>query len=187
MKAASRSVKMRRSERSRTKSLKAELEDSTQSKCEMIKLLRRKKSESEGASIRTPSEATDDGEYCMASVGEDEALQEKCKEERSEGSELGKEKTKRQDMKENPGRKQKKNEPETRDNSSGSQQDKTELHVKPEEEYGVGEEEEEGVRVLSGEGRWKHYPTLCATLPGRERQIQLLLTLLGEVSNCPSH
>ena len=174
---------MRRSERSRTKSLKAELEDSAQSTYKMIKLVRRKKSESEGASIRTASEATDgDGENCMASVGEEEALQGECKEERSQGLELGKQKAKGRGVGENQGRKQ--NEPKTHDGCSGLQQDKTELQAKLEEEYGV-DEEEEGVTVLSGEGRWRHYPALCATLPGRERQIQLLLTLFGEVSSCP--
>ena len=169
----------RRSERSRTKSLKAELEDSAQNTYKMIKLVRRKKSESEGASIRTASE-----ENCMASVEDEEALQGECKEERSEGLKLGKQKAKGRGVGDNQGRKQKKNEPETHNGCSGSQQDKTELQARLEEEYGV-EEEEEGVKVMSGEGRWRHYPALCATLPGRERQIQLLLTLFGEVSSCP--
>lgn len=34
-------------------------------------------------------------------------------------------------------------------------------------------------------GRWKYYPSLCSRLPGRERQIQLLLRLMGEVGETP--
>ena len=46
---------------------------------------------------------------------------------------------------------------------------------------------EEQMEVDSGgalptEGYWSHYQSLCQQLPGREKQIEFLLTLLGEVS-----
>jgi hypothetical protein len=170
---------MRRSVRSKTKSLKAELEDSAQSKYKMLKVLHRRKSESESASIRTESEVRDDGESFMAGARDEEELQEECKEERGKEWEVGKQKTKRRGVGENQGRNRRGNDLEECENPGDSDRDQTELQAGPEEDYGVGEEEE-GVGELSGEGRWRHYPTLCATLPGRERQIQLLLTLLGE-------
>lgn len=43
-------------------------------------------------------------------------------------------------------------------------------------------EEEESGRVLPTDGYWVHYKSLCEELPGREKQVELLLTLLGKVS-----
>jgi origin recognition complex subunit 5 len=54
-----------------------------------------------------------------------------------------------------------------------------------EEQY---EEGEDGVGEDGVHGRWRHYHSLCSRLPGRERQIQLLLSLLGEPRQptCPA-
>jgi len=47
---------------------------------------------------------------------------------------------------------------------------------------GVGEEcAEEGGEELPTEGCWSHFRDLCEMLPGRRPQIELLLTLFGEV------
>lgn len=47
---------------------------------------------------------------------------------------------------------------------------------------GVGEERaEEGGEDLPTEGCWSHFRDLCEMLPGRRPQIELLLTLFGEV------
>ena len=58
-----------------------------------------------------------------------------------------------------------------------------------EEEDGEGELElasEDVMEVESGcglptEGYWAHYQSLCLALPGRERQIEQILTLFGKV------
>ena len=58
-----------------------------------------------------------------------------------------------------------------------------------EEEDGEGELElanEDAMEVESGcglltEGYWAHYQSLCLALPGRERQIEQILTLFGKV------
>lgn len=40
-------------------------------------------------------------------------------------------------------------------------------------------------RGLPTDGYWAHHQSLCLTLPGRERQIEELLTLFGKVSQLP--
>ena len=42
--------------------------------------------------------------------------------------------------------------------------------------------EMEGGCGLPTDGYWSHYQSLCRELPGREKQLELLLTLFGEVS-----
>ena len=67
-----------------------------------------------------------------------------------------------------------------------------EVKVQRVEEKGEdGEEElelanEDAMEVESGcglptEGYWAHYQSLCLALPGREKQIEQLLTLFGKV------
>ena len=61
--------------------------------------------------------------------------------------------------------------------------------VEEEEEEDEGELElanEDVMEVESGcglptEGYWTHYQSLCLALPGRERQIEQILTLFGKV------
>ena len=52
-----------------------------------------------------------------------------------------------------------------------------------ESEIDLGEDpmEVESGRGLPTKGYWSHYQSLCNALPGRERQIEELLTLFGEV------
>ena len=73
-----------------------------------------------------------------------------------------------------------------------------ELKVQKVEEEGVAGDGGEGVEgeheelnedpieverecVLPTDGYWAHYQSLCLALPGRERQIEQLLTLFGKV------
>ena len=44
----------------------------------------------------------------------------------------------------------------------------------------------ESGRGLPTGGYWSHYQLLCQQLPGREKQIEFLLTLLGKVSHLTS-
>lgn len=58
------------------------------------------------------------------------------------------------------------------------------VHVKDnDDELELTEEptEVETGRGLPTEGYWSHYQSLCHALPGRETQIEQLLTLFGEV------
>lgn len=64
-----------------------------------------------------------------------------------------------------------------------------EVEVQEDEQQNESEIElsEEQMEIDSGrglptEGYWSHYQSLCQQLPGREKQIEFLLTLLGEVS-----
>ena len=79
---------------------------------------------------------------------------------------------------------------EVRDTDSSSDEDSSTRMTRKSarnttERFADQEPEEEGVEGegegLSVHGRWRHYNSLCSRLPGRERQIQLLLSLLGEV------
>lgn len=146
---------MRRSDRNKTKSLKAELEDSAQIKYKMH--MSQRKKASEGASIGVQS----------AAEVETEAANEEDSRTKHE-------------MEDNPicQRRKRRVKEIAPDFSSESGQDETHLRSEQEEEI----PEREDTRVLSSEGQWSHYPTLFASLPGREKQIQLLLTLFGEVS-----
>lgn len=168
---------MRRSDRSRTKSLKAELEDSAQSKYKSIQLMRRRKSESEGASIRTHSDTEE------AAARDD--VQGECEEERSEGwsqeEDCNRGNSKSHRRKSNCQRRKVKEIEVVDEISSESYKNRIDLKSEQAEEQYA---EREDVGAVNSEGRWRHYPALCASLPGRERQIHLLLTLLGEVSSC---
>ena len=169
---------MRRSGRSRTKSLKAQLEEDVQTSYEQLKLQSPEKIKGRWASIGTGSQ-----EELESESGGDgaESMEVEVSEVRNYESESEKLNTK-----ENDGR------------SSGI----TVTRV----EEGVGEGVGEGVDTVAEEvggeggceervggeggcsieesvhGRWRHYHSLCTSLPGREKQIHLLLSLLGEVS-----
>ena len=187
---------MRRSGRSKTKSLKAELEDNAQSKYKLLKLQSRR-SEDGGALIGIQSEVG--GE---STSEEEENESQEGHEGEGKGSSL-EEKDAPDDSKEIKIRhcgKRKRSVGKTPDSQLGKrarcvkgkrfegegtlseseeESDKRETETESEDE----EHEEEGVvGVRSSKGQWSHYPALCAALPGRERQIELLLTLLGEVS-----
>lgn len=149
---------MRRSDRIKTKSLKAELEDSAQIKYKMMKHISQTKSESEGASIGVQSAAevagttNEEDSRTSHQVGDNPISQ----------------------------RRKRRVKEIAQDFSSESGQDETHLRSEQEEEF-----PERG--VLSSEGQWSHYPTLCASLPGREKQLQLLLALFGEVRSMKIH
>ena len=152
---------MRRSVRHTTKSLKAELEDNAQDK---YKLLCRKKTAGRGASIRVHD--IEDGS------NDDEAMEGGSENESDGERESGRRRKTRQcgdseEQTDNRGRSRK-----------GSKELATsELEIEGDEECSVSQ----SVAASVSQGRWRHYPSLCASLPGREPQIQLLLTLMGEV------
>ena len=141
--------------RHRAKSFKSELEDGVQTTYKAIKL---KSLEKDGrcASIRICGEEEDDGEKAAEEV-EEELTEEQY--------------TKKTTKKSARNRVEQVSDGDTGD-VAGRQEEEEE-----EGEDGVGED---GVH-----GRWRHYHSLCSRLPGRERQIQLLLSLLGEVSSLP--
>lgn len=150
---------MRRSQRSRAKSLKAELEEDVLSTYKRIKLKSQERKEDRCASIRT-QESEGEGDY---------ENEEKVMEHDISNEEQCSSKTK----------KRAKSEVE-KVVDRGSEPEGQEVE---EEGDGMGV----GVGEGSGHGRWTHYTSLCSRLPGRERQIQLLLSLLGEVSSTHSH
>lgn len=148
-------TKMRRSDRRKTKSLKAELEDSTQMKCKMMKRVRQVEIQgsAEVGTGASASEENEEGVDCHFRT-------KKC---------VG-------DVPDSQGKKKRVKKPVS-DVSSESDQGEADLKSEQEDEF----TDREAIQLLSSEGRWSHYPALCTALPGRERQIQLLLTLIGEV------
>lgn len=160
-------VKMnRRSDRRKTKSLKAELEDSAQIKYKMMKSMGQRKKTSEVSSAEVGTET-------RSSTSEENEEEVECHSRT------------RQCVGDIPDsqRKNKRVKKTIRDVSSESGQGEADLKSEQEDEF----PEREDVHLLSSEGRRSHYPTLCRALPGRERQIQLLLTLFGEVCFSLSH
>ena len=149
---------MRRSQRHRAKNFKSELEDGVQATYKAIKL---KSLEKDGrcASNRIYGEDyEDDGEKAVDEVEEELTETDSASEEQH---------PKRTTKKSARNRVEQVSDGDTGD--AGRQEE--------EEEEGGDGVGEDGVH-----GRWRHYHSLCSRLPGRERQIQLLLSLLGEVS-----
>ncbi|CAI8006247.1 Origin recognition complex subunit 5 [Geodia barretti] len=160
----SSTASMRRSQRHRAKSFKSELEDGVQATYKAIKL---KSLEKDGrcASNRIYGEDyEDDGEKAVDEVEEELTETDSASEEQH---------PKRTTKKSARNRVEQVSDGDTGD--AGRQEEEEE-----EGEDGVGED---GVH-----GRWRHYHSLCSRLPGRERQIQLLLSLLGEPRQltCPA-
>lgn len=145
---------MRRSDRRKTKSLKAELEDSTQMKYKMMKHMSQRKNTTQVGSDETSASEEDEERVDYHSRTK------KC---------LG-------DVPDSQGRK-KRVKKTVSDVLSESDQGEADLKSEQEDEFTARED----TQLLSSEGRWSHYPALCTALPGRERQIKLLLTLFGEV------
>ena len=146
----------RRSQRSRAKSLKAELEEDVQSTYKRIKLKSLERKEDRCASIRT-QESEEEGDY----ENEEKVMEHDISNEEQCSSKTKKKRAKTEVEK-------------VVDRGSEPEGQEAE-----EEEDGTDTDVGEG----SGNGRWTHYTSLCSRLPGRERQIQLLLSLLGEVSS----
>ena len=198
---------MRRSERRKTKSLKAELEGEIQSKCKQLKC-QSLTSKAEGGHASDRTTRADAREFEEESCVKEDILQRGREEEMSEESKLTEHyhrKVSSSHTVEDDGIKVLRNRRKSArinkravyEVSSDSDTVEVESEVEEEEEEeGVSEveevveeeegvsEEEEGVgesETVSRQGRWAHYPSLCASLPGREQQIQLLLTVMGEV------
>ena len=58
---------------------------------------------------------------------------------------------------------------------------KTEEKVESEIELCEDQTEVESGRGLPTDGYWSHFKSLCSELPGREKQVEWLITLLGKV------
>lgn len=154
----------RKSGRSRSKSLKAELEDGAQNTYKHLKLHgSHKRSEVKSVSIRT----------CSEDVSE--------MEEGYEENDITEESTVHYDIKTISVE----DEITNCDGEITSENDTVcRASTQPEEDNELEIEMEEEGKVYCGEsgvGRWSHYHTLCSSLPGRDKQIHLLLSLMGEV------
>ena len=163
---------MRRSERNRIKSLKAELEENARATYHQIKHNSVERKTRFGCAFIGNAGEEDSSNLTSEDVETDEeegemevAIAEKMGPGRYHSSSKTKGRTGQ--------RKEELVEQENTDSAPVNQH---------QQQNGEEEGSGDGGWERSASGRWSQYDSLCTLLPGRQRQIHLLLSLLGEVS-----